>query len=105
MSGKPPERETRAALARSLGISERTIYRALRKQRDERVARLRQYQEVVLKELREKHPSKSDEQLAAMVNAHIAALSEEQLTKIMGSALAHPLIGGLPHVSRRQDTT
>ena len=84
--GKPearPKRQTRAALARKHGVSERSLYRALRKQLDDRIARLRQYQEEVLDKLLQKHPEKSDAQIAEMVNAHVASLSDEQLGKIM----------------------
>jgi hypothetical protein len=55
----------------------------LQKVRAERTARLRQYQEEQARKLVKKYPRKSDKQIAAMINAHIAGLSDEQLTKIM----------------------
>ena len=84
--GKPevrPKRQTRAALARKYGVSERSLYRALRKHRDDRIARLRQYQHELMCDLLKQDPSKSDQQIAEMVNAHVATLSDEQLGKIM----------------------
>lgn len=82
--GKPeikPKRRTRAALARSVGVSVRTVYRVVRKFDNERIARLRQYQEEVMHKLLKKDPRKSDQQIADMVNAHVAALSDEELAR------------------------
>ena len=84
--GKPevrPKRQTRAELARSIGISVRTVYRAARKVNDERRARYLQYQGDEARRLIEKHPSKSDDQIFEMLKAHLAGLTDEQLGKIM----------------------
>jgi hypothetical protein len=80
---KPNRLETKAEMARRIGVSLRTLYRAQKQYIDQRTARLRQYQEAVLRKLLEKHPGISDEQINDMWKAHIHTLSEEQLGKIM----------------------
>ena len=79
MPAAKPKRMTNLELARSVGVSVRTLYRAKQK----RIARLRQYQSGVLHKLLKKHPRKSDQQIAELVNAHMTKLSGEQLAKIM----------------------
>jgi hypothetical protein len=64
-----------------------TIDRAAQTCRDERTARLRQYQERMLGKLLKKYPRKSGEQIARMINAHIADLTDEQLAKIMSPVM------------------
>jgi len=83
--GKPtekPKRQTNTDLARSVGVSVRTMYRAKAGIKAERIAKLRQYQDELLHKLLKKHPRKSDQQIVEMIKAHIANLSDEQLAKI-----------------------
>jgi DNA-binding MurR/RpiR family transcriptional regulator len=81
-AARPTKRKTVAEIAREIHVSQRTFYRARRKLRDDRRARLLQYQEVWLQALLKERPDKSDEQINADWHAHIAALSDEALNKI-----------------------
>lgn len=94
--GKPtakPEREpTVKDIAAKVGVSERTMYRAFqnagRRTNRKRVANLHRYQEGMMHELWRKHPRKSDQQIADMIKAHMANLSDEQLHKIATEGIA-----------------
>ena len=80
---KPPKSETRAEMARSINVSLRTLYRALKEIKDKRSASWREYRDVWLRKMLKKHPSKSDQQISDLWKAHVASLTDEQLSKIM----------------------
>ncbi len=71
-------------MARSIGVSLRTLYRAKKDYKDQRIARWREYEYLVVRKLLEQHPGISDEQINDMWKAHIHSLPDGQLAKIMG---------------------
>lgn len=84
---KPPKPETRAEFARRLNVSQRTLYRAIKADKDERAARWRKHQDGWLREALKKHQGKSDQQISDLWKAHVASLTDEQVNKIMARSV------------------
>jgi hypothetical protein len=81
---KPDRPKTNAEIARSISVSLRTLYRARKEFKDNRIARLREYQLPLVRKLLEERPGISDEQINDMWKAHLDSLSDGQLAKIVG---------------------
>ena len=96
--GKPatkPKRETRADLAQSIGVSVRTIYRAVALEPQtprNRIRRLKQYQEEMALELINRFPKNSDDELGKMIDDHIANLSDDELGKILSGERVYAIL-------------